>query len=936
MAGVLAAVAAVFAPRAVSAADDDLPQAQRLLLRGNYAEAAELFAPLIEKHPAAAVGLARSWEARGRSDRAVAVLATRAGGNADMQAELARLAFKRGDYSVAERRVDAAIAADPDQLLARWIRAELARVNGDLDEAQQGYRWLVGYHNNHRVADAESARWIALAATRYARWNRLPDQLRFLVNDLYPAALKQNADYWPAWYDAGRIFLRAYNRSEATRHFDAALAVNPNAAEIHAAIAEAALESRQFERAEASVRRALQLNPECLEAWLLKAELAWANFRPEQAETLLADKALPLNPASLQTLGRLAACRVLAETSAGERGGDASKRIIEQVEARNLHAGEFYLAAGRWLMARHKARQAERFFTEARQRMPQLVGPRSELGLLLMRTGEEARARDVLDEAFDVDPFNVRVNNMLGLFEVLDAMETRRTEHVRLVLDPQRDALLGRYAAEYLDRVYPTLCEQFGYTPPEEPLIEIFNEHRQVSGRVWFATRMSGLPYVGPLAASTGYMVAMTSPDEPSLSRTFNWAVVLRHELVHVVTLQQTNFNIPHWFTEALAVRAEGYPRPQAWNELLRRRVPREDVFDLQTINFGFSRPRSSDDWHLAYCQAELYLECLLEHGGDDVVGRMLEAYARGMTTEEAIDDVLGMPLEQFERLYDEYLDQVVAELSGLRVDEELPFVELLRAQRAKPDDPDLAAQLAYNYLRRRVDDDARRLARRAVNSQAGHPLGSYVLARLYASAGQTAKAIELLDRALDAERPHEKVLQLLALLYVKSKQYGDAAELYRMAARLDRHNPRWLRSLARVYLLQEDDANLADVLSQLAARDADDLAVRKKLADLGLAARDYEEAERWARESLYIDVTDAAVHLVLARALVGLDRADDAIQEFRVAVELAPEEPRQRFALADACLQAGRTEEARQALRALLEVAPEYPGAAQLLENLE
>ena len=29
---------------------------------------------------------------------------------------------------------------------------------------------------------------------------------------------------------------------------------------------------------------------------------------------------------------------------------------------------------------------------------------------------------------------------------------------------------------------------------------------------------------------------------------------LLSHELVHVITLQQTHFNIPHWFTEGLAV----------------------------------------------------------------------------------------------------------------------------------------------------------------------------------------------------------------------------------------------------------------------------------------------------------------------------------------------------------------------------------------------
>ena len=54
----------------------------------------------------------------------------------------------------------------------------------------------------------------------------------------------------------------------------------------------------------------------------------------------------------------------------------------------------------------------------------------------------------------------------------------------------------------------------------------------------------------------------------------FNWARVLTHEVVHVITLQQTEFNIPHWYTEALAVESEGFPRPQEWNKMLLERVP--------------------------------------------------------------------------------------------------------------------------------------------------------------------------------------------------------------------------------------------------------------------------------------------------------------------------------------------------------------------------
>ena len=63
--------------------------------------------------------------------------------------------------------------------------------------------------------------------------------------------------------------------------------------------------------------------------------------------------------------------------------------------------------------------------------------------------------------------------------------------------------------------------------------------------------------------------------NEAEARRQVNWARVLTHELVHVVTLQQTQFNIPHWFTEGLAVGCENHPRPAEWNKLLAARVPK-------------------------------------------------------------------------------------------------------------------------------------------------------------------------------------------------------------------------------------------------------------------------------------------------------------------------------------------------------------------------
>ena len=111
---------------------------------------------------------------QGKREEAVRTLTSGAGEHPDLHAELARLAFERGDYEAARKHADAAIRLDRNQLLARWIQGELLRTSGKLKEAEEAYSWLIRFYNLHQseINRAESLRWIGLAAARYARWNR--------------------------------------------------------------------------------------------------------------------------------------------------------------------------------------------------------------------------------------------------------------------------------------------------------------------------------------------------------------------------------------------------------------------------------------------------------------------------------------------------------------------------------------------------------------------------------------------------------------------------------------------------------------------------------------------------------------------------------------------------------------------------------------------
>ncbi|HEX5106412.1 MAG TPA: tetratricopeptide repeat protein, partial [Pirellulaceae bacterium] len=640
-----------------------MKSATALLLRGRYDEAAEQYAALASKDPAAAIGVARCRLAVGKSDDAASALATAAGWfptSAEIQAELALLALARGNEEGAQKQSAGALALDKDCVAAHWVRAELLKHEGRLKEAEQAYAWLTDYYNRApRIDDLQQLIWIGRGAAEHARWTRNSKQFRRLVSELYPSALRLEKDFWPARLEAAQLYLEKFNQSDAAAEIAAGLAINPQAAELHAARAALALESFDLATAKSSLDRALEINPRLVWAHQLRADWLLCDVRPAEAiEVLQAGR--QLNPRDEATLGRLAAA---CEAVDGRTGGKHSPRvqaIIDEALSRNPHCGQFYLAAAEAFDRMRRFPQAAEFYRLAGEAMPQLIATRGQLGLVLMRLGDEAAAARLLEESFTIDPFNVRVKNQLEVLDVLAGYAAIETDHFVVKFDRGQDELLARYAARFLeDEVFPDLSRRLGYAPAGKTLVEIFSQSGNTPGHAWFSARMVGLPFIGTVGACAGKMIALSSPTE--LKEKYNWATVLRHEMVHVINLQQTDFGVPHWFTEGLAVHLESQPRPRAWAELLARRSRAGTLFTLDDVTLGFVRPKNGEDWTLAYCQSELYIEHLIEKYGQDAPGKMLAAYARQQSTSQALEQLFGVPQARFEADYRQKIERTIA-----------------------------------------------------------------------------------------------------------------------------------------------------------------------------------------------------------------------------------------------------------------------------------
>jgi tetratricopeptide (TPR) repeat protein len=929
---------------AATPADAELKEARRLLHNGRYAEAEEAFSEVqaaASKQPgrltpalktSLALGRSECQSSQGEYAKAIEILKAAEADDpksADLPARLSDLYLTRGDWDAAEAALKRAEKLDPDHLEARWTEARLLDLRGESDKAVVAYKWFVDRYNERRAAiarDADALILVGQAAERYyratARGEELSESLNDVINEIYEAALRADPACWRAPWLEGRLFLSGYNERAATPELARAQQINPLSPEVLVTLGQNDLQSYRLAAGRVKAERALAINPHFAPAFILLADLNITDERFVDAKEA-ARKAVAENPRDIEALARLAASYRLLVDPVGSTAAELAALAI------NPRPAAFYAALGERLADRRKYHSAERAFLLAAADPRRADAPIG-LGMLYMQVGRETEAKSLFAAAFAADPFNVRANNMIEVLRHMASYTPIESKHYSVLIDPTQDELLGRYMSRYLESIYATLTSRFGYVPPGKNKIEIMKDHK------WFSARTIGLPFVPTVGACTGRVVALASPRATRVP--FNWARVLTHEVTHVITLQQTEFNIPHWYTEALAVESEGYPRPQEWNKMLLERVPSRKLLNLDTINLGFIRPKEPEDRQMAYCQAQLYARYMLKRFGDDALIKMLMAYRRGLTTDRAIAECFHVEKADFEKGYLAYLDEVIKTIRT-RVSEEKPvkFSQLERQVKDKPDDPDLNARMAYEFFARRSYSEARPYADKALELKPHHPLASYVKARLLQSIGENDNALAVLEPALDPKKPNERVIDLLAELKMKAGDLDEAERLYELARKDDPFHSKWIAGLARVHLRQKRTDKFLDDLAMLAANDADDLTVRKALAERHLAQGHAARAEKWANECLYIDVYDPTVHVLLADAQSAGKKFADAIEEYQTAIELKAKKPNDlKVKLAKAQLGKGDRAAAKATLDGVLKEDPEHPEGKALREEID
>ncbi len=926
--------------RQAEGAGETPAKARQLYWRGEYDAAIAAYERLA-KDPltavAAGIGLAEAQAMVGRYEDALASLRAveaRAKLDAEWHVALSGLLAVVGKYPESLAAARAGHELRDDWAPAILCLGQALETLGRKKQAIDVYQTLdKAISHPGFTTDARSLTAAGKVLDRFAilTGRKASEQAQNILHNYFQDAYqKADKTYWPANLAAGILLLEKHKPQQAKQEFDLALKANQNLPDAHIGHGVILLGMYRFEQAMALADKALKINPRHPDGLLLRAvtNMLWRKFDQVAPEL---EKLLKLNPSHLEALSLMAAVHVRKFQP------EQAEPYIRRVQKVNPNYAQLYEVIADWLAAGRQFHLAEDYYKKAMSMAPELAGPVTGLGRLYMQTGQETLAEQTLEKAFALDDFRGDVLNYLKLLRAMKKFSVKETEHFIFKVDGQHDEVLLEWLAEVAEtKIYPDVSRDFGYTPKEKTLVEMFPDHGQ------FSVRISGRGWIGTVGACTGRVIAMPAPDPLRGGfGQFNWYAVLRHEYTHTVTLTMTRNRIPHWFTEACAVWEQPDRRNFQAVGLLVDAVRTGKLYPMKELSWGFIRPdpRRRGARSLAYAQSEWIFEYIDAAKGRKAILDMLKGFDAGWTQEKVFREALGTTEAEFDKDFQGWAKEQVR---GWGFDPEPPpEVKAAEAAAKKhPDSADAQADLALALLHRAARDPRRarrdrqraeQVAREALKIEPRHPralavLGSLlvdqekyddaietalileqadpksadapkILARCYSSKRQWKNAIPALERykkllPLDPYG-HEELAKIYMQLGLHEQALPNLAEMHRRTLK----DPKYARQAADICRTANRPQQALEFYEQVLQINPYDSGAYKSMAALALRVKDYDQAERAMRSASLIEPKSAETWAQLAMVYYRVARAKklparlaQARQAAEKSVQLDPE----------------------------------------------
>jgi tetratricopeptide (TPR) repeat protein len=607
----------------------------------------------------------------------------------------------------------------------------------------------------------------------------------------------KNPDYKVRW---GRLLLERFNPSEAADLFQEALEINkehPGALYGMALAAADGFESKAVEFAQ----KALKADPKLVEAQELLARLALEDSNPKKAEEE-AQKALKISPSALKAMAVLATIDWLDDKPGARKESPWIGKILEK----DPRYGEAYELAADLFVLNRRYEEAIALYRKAIELKPDLWSAHSDLGINLMRLGQEKEAREQLELCYANGFRNKPTTNTLILMDSYKNFVTYKTDRTVLRLNKKEAELLRPYFQAELDRAIATYEKKYKVKIDAPVQVEVYPDHED------FAVRTMGMPGLGALGVTFGTVVAMDSPSGRRPG-SFHWASTLWHELSHVYVLTATKHRVPRWFTEGMAVYEETAISPD-WGDRLDpptlTAIKEKKLLPVADLDRGFIRPSYPAQVVVSYFQAGRVCGYIARHWGYGKLLDMMNSFAESMPTAEVIQKHLGMRPEAFDK-------EFLAELEN----ETKKTVDGFEEWRKKMKQlSELAKSTRYDEIIA-LATELRDLYPEYVESGSAYE----TLAKAYEAKNDKAKATAELERySKIGGRSPETIKKLAALLEEAGRKKEAAAALERLNF-VYLHDEELHRRLGDLLLAQRDTAGAVREFSSVVAMKPQDTA---------------------------------------------------------------------------------------------------------------
>jgi len=468
------------------------------------------------------------------------------------------------------------------------------------------------------------------------------------ANNDFRAAVAQspnNTLYRVRW---GRLLHERFNNSDADDLFKEALTIDPKNAQAYLGLAIVSADGFDNQAIQWAAK-ALELDPKLVEAHELLANLLLEDSDTQHAVEE-ADAALKISSEALDAMAIHAAVEILAD-----RSPDAWLDKIRQV---NPTYGEGYAIVAHHLIINRRYEEGVAYYRKAIEADPKLWSARSELGINLMRLGQEEEPRKQLEICYNHGYRDEATVNSLRLLDSYKNFVTFKDSTTILRLNKKEADLLYPYFEDVLKRAMATYEKKYKMKLLGPVQVEVYPDHED------FAVRTMGLPGLGALGVTFGEVIAMDSPSGRKPGD-FNWASTLWHEMSHVYILTATNHRVPRWFTEGLAVHEETEASPE-WGDRMTPDIivalRDKKLLPVAELDRGFVRPEYPAQVVVSYFQAGRICDYIKSRWGDDKLLDMVNSFAQLKTTPETIQENLGMTPEQFDREFQDWLDKEIGQ----------------------------------------------------------------------------------------------------------------------------------------------------------------------------------------------------------------------------------------------------------------------------------